>query len=72
MAFKTDVADLKEVRAMVNARQGQSSAGSTQSSTTPSSPRKLLVMMSEDDWSGGYPDQPDRCVQLRAGQRISS
>ena len=51
MAFKTDVADLKAVRAMVNAAKAEfgrldgvvNNAGLTRD--------KLLVMMSEDDWS---------------------
>ena len=51
MAFKTDVADLKAVRAMVNAAKAEfgrldgvvNNAGLTRD--------KLLVMMSEEDWS---------------------
>jgi 3-oxoacyl-[acyl-carrier protein] reductase len=51
MAFKTDVADLKEVRAMVNAAKAEFGRLDAVVNNAGLTRDKLLVMMSEEDWS---------------------
>jgi 3-oxoacyl-[acyl-carrier protein] reductase len=51
MAFTTDVADLKEVRAMVNAAKAEFGRLDAVVNNAGLTRDKLLVMMSEEDWS---------------------
>ena len=51
LAFKTDVADLKEVRAMVNAAKAEFGRLDAVVNNAGLTRDKLLVMMTEEDWS---------------------
>jgi 3-oxoacyl-[acyl-carrier protein] reductase len=51
MAFKTDVADLKGVRTMVNAAKAEFGRLDAVVNNAGLTRDKLLVMMSEEDWS---------------------
>src|SRR5258708_25464123 len=51
MAFKADVADLKAVRAMVNAAKAEFGRLDAVVNNAGLTRDKLLVMMSEEDWS---------------------
>src|SRR5260370_17731802 len=51
MAFKADVADLKAVRAMVNAAKAEFGRLDAVVNNAGLTPDTLLVIISEDDWS---------------------
>ena len=51
LAFKTDVADLKEVRAMVNAAKAEFGRLDAVVNNAGLTRDRLLVMMTEEDWS---------------------
>ena len=70
MPFKTDVADLKAVREMVNAVKRSSAAIDGLVNNAGLTRDKLLVMMTEEEWTEVILHQPDRRIQLRARRRV--